>query len=538
MRAQTARQFEGVLARYFERFLADVPTAAAAAGIRSAEGKLGQFGPSFHGCREKERRRALAALEAISPRELSNEQQMDRLALRALLLKESEDFARSRHTVEPSAPEMFFNAVLRELLRGDDQPLRAGANLRGLMKGASDFLGEAATSLRKPERVWLRVMHETVSGTGPLLEAVRALLKRPASSPAHADELLIRKAGEAVESYREKATRLPVSPPRSFALGREAMQRRLRDELGLDCTLGQVESLAQSEILRVQKQMAKACRQFGRGRKPSQILEEARRNWFPSKPLLELYQQESARVARRFQDSGAVSFPRGDELVLKPVPEFLRALIATAAYDAPGAFEKRQRGVFWVNDLGLAKSLPAEQLAERRQHFGIALTCAHEAYPGHHLQFVMANRHPRKWRRLFSHAVFYEGWTLWCEQMLIDLKIDSAPWLRVQQLHDALWRCHRILVDLRLQTGRYSWEEAAQHLRKHLGFTRSRAEAEANWYTTQPAVPMSYWLGRLENERLHRRLVTGRGWSLQRFNDWLLSFGTIPQAWIEKYGLD
>jgi len=42
----------------------------------------------------------------------------------------------------------------------------------------------------------------------------------------------------------------------------------------------------------------------------------------------------------------------------------------------------------------------------------------------------------------------------------------------------------------------------------------------------------------LENERLRQRLVVGRGWSLQKFNDWLLSFGTIPQAWIEKYGLD
>ena len=72
---------------------------------------------------------------------------------------------------------------------------------------------------------------------------------------------------------------------------------------------------------------------------------------------------------------------------------------------------------------------------------------------------------------------------------------------------------------------------------RHLGFTRARAEADVNWYTASPAVPMSYWLGRLENERLRQRLVVGRGWSLQQFNDWLLSFGTLPQGWIEKYGL-
>jgi uncharacterized protein (DUF885 family) len=120
----------------------------------------------------------------------------------------------------------------------------------------------------------------------------------------------------------------------------------------------------------------------------------------------------------------------------------------------------------------------------------------------------------------------------------VDLKIVRSPWLRLQQLHDALWRCHRILVDLRLQTGRYSHPQAVKHLQANIGFTRSRAEADVNWYTASPAVPMSYWLGRLENERLRQRLVAGRGWSLQKFNDWLLSFGTLPQAWIEKYGLD
>lgn len=46
------------------------------------------------------------------------------------------------------------------------------------------------------------------------------------------------------------------------------------------------------------------------------------------------------------------------------------------------------------------------------------------------------------------------------------------------------------------------------------------------------------WHRRVENERLRQRLMIGRGWSLQRFNEWLLNFGTLPQGWIEKYGLD
>jgi uncharacterized protein (DUF885 family) len=129
-----------------------------------------------------------------------------------------------------------------------------------------------------------------------------------------------------------------------------------------------------------------ACARFGRKRSAEQIIAEARSQWRPDKPLLELYQRETRRMAEGFRQARAVSFPEGDVLQVKPVPEFLRAVIPTAAYLAPAAFTKAQRGVFWVNDLSATKSTKAEKLAEQQQHFGLPLTCAHEGYPGHHLQ--------------------------------------------------------------------------------------------------------------------------------------------------------
>ena len=533
----TSSLFEGLLSRYFEKLLKDVPTFATAyAGLRSGEGKLGRAGIEFHQNRERARQVALRELGMIAPHELSNEQQLDRLALRAHLLRESEDYARGRHTLEPNAPEQLLNILLHELLRGDDDPKRAAQNLRSLLRAAPAFLVEAAGAIRKPEKVWLRIMKQTVSGSPVLLEAVGKFL---AANDSHSkDAAWIRSAQKALDRYRERIKKCPLAPLGSFAIGSPALQRRVGDELGLDYTLGQVEALAFAEVNRVSRLLQQIAARFGRKRSPEKLIAEWRSRWRPEKPLLELYKEETQRIAAKFRKAKAVSFPTSDELQVKAVPEFLRQLIPTAAYTQPGAFEKRQRGIFWVNDLSVTKTDPAEKLAEQQQHFGIPLTCAHEAYPGHHLQFVTANRHPRKWRRLFAHAVFYEGWTLWCEQMVVDLKIDRSPWIRVQQLHDALWRCHRIIVDLRLQTGRYGYEQAVRHLQKHLGFTRARAEADVNWYTASPGVPMSYWLGRLENERLRRRLIEGRGWTLQKFNDWLLSFGTIPQSWIEKYGLD
>src|SRR5258708_21289425 len=102
--------------------------------------------------------------------------------------------------------------------------------------------------------------------------------------------------------------------------------------------------------------------------------------------------------------------------------------------------------------------------------------------------------------------------------MMVDLKVDHSPWLQVQQLHDALWRCHRILVDLRLQTRRYSYEQAVAHMQRHIGFTKTRAQGDVNWYTASPSMPMSYSLRPLENERLRPPPVTVRGLRLQTFN--------------------
>lgn len=528
---RTQKQFERILDSYFEGVLLDNPIMANELGIRGGEGKLGNVGLAFERRQEKRRQETLIVLDALAANELSAEQHLDRLALRAQLLGECEDFARTTHTLDPDGVDVIFGILLHELQRGEDEPARAKRNIRGILKETPLYLARAARMIDRPERVWRRIMQQTVNGAPAMFKTVELFMEKK-------DKRVIVATQRSVEKYRDTVMGRTLASKNSFSLGTQRLQRRVRDELGLDYTLGQIESLALSEVSRVGELLNKACARYGKNKAVDNIIEEARTNWKPKGDLLDIYRAETQRVADGFKAAKAVTFPRGDELQVRLVPEFMRHLYPTAAYSSPGPFEKRQRGIFWVNDLSLTKSSPADKLAETQQHFGISLTSAHEAYPGHHLQFVTANTHCRKWRPLFAHAVFYEGWTLWCEQMMIDLDIDRSPWTSIVQLHDALWRVHRILVDLRLHTGRYSYEQGVEHLQKNLGFTKARAEADVNWYTSSPAVPMSYWLGRLENARLYNRLVEGRGWSLRKFNDWLLSFGTLPQSWLEKYGLD
>ena len=534
---KTSKIFEELLKNYFNTYYATHPSDATYVGLKSGEGKMNNVSLSSINRQQKQRQYALSKLDKIPPSALSNEQNLDRLAFRSRLLRECEDFERKKHALEPKGIDEVLEFLLQELQRSETEPKRAAKNIRSLLKESQRYLKQAAKLIDKPERVWLNIMISSFKASDSFFEALTKFLRNNGNEKK--DNSLINLCKKACKEYYENILKKPLAIPGSFAIGRGILERRIRDELGLDYTVGQVEAIALSEIDRVGNQLKKEFTKLKKHNSSKSIVEAARCQWKPKGNLLDLYKKTNDKIIQKFKAADAITFPKGDSLKITLVPDFMAHVIPMAAYSPPGPFDKRQRGYFWVNDLGSKKKNKDEKLAELQQHFGLELTCAHEAYPGHHLQFITANSHPRKWRRVFdNHAIFYEGWTLWCEQMCVDLGVIKSPELKLQQLHDALWRCHRIIVDLRLQTKVYSYNQAVKHMQKHLGFTKARAEADVNWYTSSPAVPMSYWLGKLENARLYKKLVEGRNWPLKKFNDWLLSFGTLPQSWIEKYGLE
>jgi uncharacterized protein (DUF885 family) len=368
--------------------------------------------------------------------------------------------------------------------------------------------------------LWRETAQSSVAGAPALFEAIREPLAATGKIKPKRLETLLNGASSAFKQYGKRVARVAAGKPRDFALGRPRFEALMRERLGWDFTAGEALAYGRALVARIEQEMDAEAAQLSPRKRPRDILERAAADWAPARgDLLSEYVHETRRVADDFRRADIVSFPSGDELLVKPVPEFFRHQFPTAAYSSPGCYDAKQLGVFWVNDLSLTRATAKERAAEVSQHFGVPATCAHEAYPGHHLQFCIANRHPSPVRRWFAHSVFYEGWTLWCEQMAVDHGVNQDPTARLNLLHDALWRAHRILVDCGLHAGELDYEGAV------------------NWYTAAPTVPMSYLIGKMEVVRLKHRRVDEGGWSLKRFNDWLLSFGTIPQRWIEQSGL-
>lgn len=122
----------------------------------------------------------------------------------------------------------------------------------------------------------------------------------------------------------------------------------------------------------------------------------------------------------------------------------------------------------------------------------------------------------------------YEGWALYCEQLMVEEGFLAAPESRFVLLKDRLWRALRVLLDVELHTRGLSLQDAASRMQDLLGFTRKQALADLNWYSQSPTVPMGYAVGWLLITATRARLrAMEPTFSLRGFHDRLLSAGSI-----------
>jgi uncharacterized protein (DUF885 family) len=536
---QQAKKLRALGERYIEETMERFPSVGSAMGRHEFDGALEVPSEKLIRAQQLLLQKTLAEVEAIPENDLQGDDWLDRRALLAELRTETWSYERETFRRNPESwVSGALNSVHHLVMRNADDLTPVAEDIASRLAKLPDYLEGAGELLQRPVPLWRETAQSSVAGAPALFEAIRDPLLATGKIKPKRLEILLNAAAAAFKQYGKRVSRVAPGKARDFSLGRPRFEALMRERLGWDLTATEALAYGRTLVARIEEEMEAEAARLSPRKRPRDILERAAADWAPARgDLLAEYVHETSRVADDFRRADIVSFPVGDELFVKPVPDFFRHQFPTAAYSSPGCYDKKQLGIFWVNDLSLTRATQKERAAEIAQHFGVPATCAHEAYPGHHLQFCIANRHPSPVRRWFAHSIFYEGWTLWCEQMAVDHGVNQDPTARLNLLNDALWRAHRILVDCGLHAGELTYEAAVKHLMKHVGFTRGRAEGDVNWYTAAPTVPMSYLIGKMEVTRLKQRKVDVGGWSLKRFNDWLLSFGTIPQRWIEQSGL-
>lgn len=310
-----------------------------------------------------------------------------------------------------------------------------------------------------------------------------------------------------------------------FACGPEYFEHLLQHRHFLDVGRDKLHAFGAELYERTRADLEAAClEQFGH-RDFVRAVHEIQTRHPPAEKLLAVY-TERMRAAREFvRARELVTVPATERLDVVETPAFMRHEIPFAAYSEPSANDPEQSGRYYVTP-----PIDAQQLAEHDE-IGLAHTCVHEAYPGHHLQFVTANLNPaaRVLPRLVNtSASFYEGWALYSEQLMHETGFLDRPESRLLLLRDRLWRALRVMLDVELHTRGLSLKDAADRMVAALGFPRSQAEADLAWYTRAPTVPLGYATGwALINALREHVRASEPGVPLQSFHDRLLSTGSI-----------
>ena len=445
---------------------------------------------------------------------------------------------------DPSGPltdavEAIFELLMRRNIRNEDTARSVVSRLEKLPAS----LRSARERIDDPVRLWSGIAIETAPGGVEFIrEAARELSElhpkvAPAIESAAAGACLsLHEYARWVESLESRKLKEDV------AAGPGVLARLVRDWHGLDSTLEEIEALGRSMVEYFATELKQHARRLDAKATWQEIMDRSRKRFaaeFAGESngtgrMLDAYRRITDDLRARIEIEKLLELPAGETCKVISSPAFLRALLPTAAYSNPGALDPNQIGVFFVSDPDPRRDGNAFE-ANVAQHYGIEETCVHEAYPGHHVQLCWANRAGSLTRQMADHVIFMEGWTLYCEQWMIEAGWFPDPALKINYLAGQLWRAYRMIIDVGIHTRKMTVPQAVATLVEGLGFTLERAQTELNWYSQSPGVPLSYMMGKRETLNLREQYFRRRGRDLLGFHTWLMQFGSVPQPWLRAH---
>ncbi len=206
---------------------------------------------------------------------------------------------------------------------------------------------------------------------------------------------------------------------------------------------------------------------------------------------------------------------------VKRVPKYIESG-APGGYYQNATLDGKRPGTYYINLRDTAE-VPSWTLP--------TLTF-HEAIPGHHLQISIAQEtYLPLIRRIGGYNAYVEGWALYAEQLAVEIGLyDHDPWGHIGQLHDAMLRGVRLVIDTGLHQMRWTREQAIKYYVDTLGDPESGAISEVERYCVWPGQACGYMVGKrvILAQRDKAKAVLGPRFDLKAFHDAVLKPGALP----------
>jgi uncharacterized protein (DUF885 family) len=278
------------------------------------------------------------------------------------------------------------------------------------------------------------------------------------------------------------------------------------------------------------------------------IAEISRRHSTPETLFKDVKERWVPRARAFIQKADLLTLPpASDNFVVERTPGFLDGL-AVAFFQPPPAFEPHLKKSFWISSIPTVgdrgrNAAHAESFLREYNDYGLQSLTIHEALPGHYVQFWYAMNSPYAsiYKKIFANNTFAEGWAVLAEEQMFGAGYaEGEPENLLIHKKTNLRSPMNAILDARLHTEEMPDNEAddwALDLMQRFGFQEAAEAAgklrRAKITSTQLS---TYFVGLVELGDLldECRRRDGAAFSMKKFNEKLLSFGTIPPRAVRK----
>jgi uncharacterized protein (DUF885 family) len=526
---------------YFNALLAYQPTLGTLSGIHQYDELLEDFSRGRIEARTEELRVQSARLAALREQPLNPTEALDAEILQSRI--EAELFELTEERPWETNPMMYAGKpgeAIDSLIKRDFAPGRQRIPaIIARMQGVPRIVDAMKANLRNPPveftELALRMAQGSVSffrDTVPRWAAFGTVEERNQVAKA---ALLAQLAMEDAVRWLERDLR-PKSTGH-YALGEERFLKKLRLEEMIDLPLKKLLATGEAALARDRARFQKVAAGFAPGKSLKEVMAQLADDHPREIDLLSETRASLEHTRKFLVDRDLVTLPSNLRPTVTETPAFARNG-AFASMDSPGAYETRATEAYYY-------ITPPERdwtAARRREHLRLfnrpvlEMITIHEAFPGHYLHFLYADRFPTKTRKLISTGATVEGWAHYAEQMMIEEGYGAGdPRFELAQLSEALLRDCRFIAGIKLHTEGWTVAQAKKLFVDEAGQEPANGEEEAQRGTYNPTY-LYYTMGKLMVYELRRDFERERGanYTLKSFHDTLVRQGGIPLAMIRK----
>jgi uncharacterized protein (DUF885 family) len=521
---------------FFKRYFELHPTEAIYYGIEGFDHLLKDYSDDTYQAEKAFVEESLKRLQQIPVDGLDRDQVIDYALLEGRLTIQQYEHEKEDYRLKWPDTYLPVDAIYILTVRPTND---LAGNLLSRLERTPALIQQGIANLSRPEanppRLWTEIAIEGAKGGIRFLDNLPGHPKvQSALADAEALRVAIEKAKNAIHDFAVFLERDLFPRSRDvYAVGEEHYNLLLKKKHFLNHDAQSLLALGEDLFAKTKQGLTALAEELVPGIGIEEVARRIQEHHPSADELLSAYER-AMEAAREFvKKKELVSFPPKEELHVVPTPEFRRHEIPFAAYLSPSPKDPDQVGYYYVTPV------TDDDLLREHNWVGLENTSVHESYPGHHLQFSVANSIPEAStlpRLMNESSVFYEGWALYCEQLMLEQGFLETKEHRFVMLKDRLWRALRIIIDVKTQTGRMTYDEAADLMVRELHFPRAQACADLNWYSQSPSGPMGYALGWSIINRLRDREQSrlGSRFNLREFHDRLLSAGSISLPLVEK----